>query len=203
MGKDKHENEDLIKYGLPEDVWFHVEGESSAHVYLRLKEDEDWTEIPDIIIEEACQLVKANSIAGKKKASISIIWTPWSNLNKTNDMEVGAIGFHDKNNVKKKRIEKDNSIVNKLNKTKEESHPDLKELQDARKKQTQLKNKANKKVLILKEKEEKERNQEKKKLQSYDSIFESAETAKAMQSNSEIAGTENADAAEEFEDDFM
>ena len=21
MGKDKHENEDLIKYGLPEDVW--------------------------------------------------------------------------------------------------------------------------------------------------------------------------------------
>ena len=203
MGKDKHENEDLIKYGLPEDVWFHVEGESSAHVYLRLKEDEDWTEIPDIIIEEACQLVKANSIAGKKKASISIIWTPWSNLNKTNDMEVGAIGFHDKNNVKKKRIEKDNSIVNKLNKTKEESHPDLKELQDARKKQTQLKNKANKKVLILKEKEEKERNQEKKKLQSYDSIFESAETLKAMQSNSEIAGTENADAAEEFEDDFM
>ena len=203
MGKDKHENEDLIKYGLPEDVWFHVEGESSAHVYLRLKEDEDWTEIPDIIIEEACQLVKANSIAGKKKASISIIWTPWSNLNKTNDMEVGAIGFHDKNNVKKKRIEKDNSIVNKLNKTKEESHPDLKELQDARKKQTQLKNKANKKVLILKEKEEKERNQEKKKLQSYDSIFESAETLQAMQSNSEIAGTENADAAEEFEDDFM
>ena len=203
MGKDKHENEDLIKYGLPEDVWFHVEGESSAHVYLRLKEDEDWTEIPDIIIEEACQLVKANSIAGKKKASISIIWTPWSNLNKTNDMEVGAIGFHDKNNVKKKRIVKDNSIVNKLNKTKEESHPDLKELQDARKKQTQLKHKANKKVLILKEKEEKERNQEKKKLQSYDSIFESAETLKAMQSNSEIAGTENADAAEEFEDDFM
>lgn len=25
MGKDKYENEDLIKYGLPEDVWFHVD----------------------------------------------------------------------------------------------------------------------------------------------------------------------------------
>lgn len=24
MGKDKYENEDLIKYGLPEDCWFHV-----------------------------------------------------------------------------------------------------------------------------------------------------------------------------------
>lgn len=24
MGRDKYENEDLIKYGLPEDLWFHV-----------------------------------------------------------------------------------------------------------------------------------------------------------------------------------
>ena len=36
MGRDKYENEDLIKYGWPEDVWFHVDKVSSAHVYLRL-----------------------------------------------------------------------------------------------------------------------------------------------------------------------
>ena len=37
MGKDKHENEDLIKYAWPDrDIWFHVEDLSSAHVYLRL-----------------------------------------------------------------------------------------------------------------------------------------------------------------------
>ena len=36
MGRDKHENEDLIKWGWPEDVWFHVDKVSSAHVYLRL-----------------------------------------------------------------------------------------------------------------------------------------------------------------------
>jgi len=40
MGKDKFENEELIKYGLPCDVWFHVEGMSSAHVYLRLNRNE-------------------------------------------------------------------------------------------------------------------------------------------------------------------
>ena len=40
MGKDKYENEDLIKYGFKEDIWFHVDDLSSAHVYLRLKEDE-------------------------------------------------------------------------------------------------------------------------------------------------------------------
>ena len=29
-------DEDLIKYGWPEDIWFHVDKLSSAHVYLRL-----------------------------------------------------------------------------------------------------------------------------------------------------------------------
>jgi hypothetical protein len=38
MGRDKFENEDLIKYGWPEDVWFHVNDLSSAHVYLRLRD---------------------------------------------------------------------------------------------------------------------------------------------------------------------
>lgn len=38
MGKDKYENEKLIESCWDEDVWFHVEGNSSAHVYLRLKE---------------------------------------------------------------------------------------------------------------------------------------------------------------------
>lgn len=40
MGADKFENEDLIKYGLPEDLWFHVDDMSSAHVYLRLKQNQ-------------------------------------------------------------------------------------------------------------------------------------------------------------------
>ena len=38
VGKNKYENEDLIKYSWPEDIWFHVDNLSSAHVYLRLDE---------------------------------------------------------------------------------------------------------------------------------------------------------------------
>lgn len=38
QGADKYENEDLIKYSLPHDIWFHVDALSSAHVYLRLPE---------------------------------------------------------------------------------------------------------------------------------------------------------------------
>ena len=36
MGADKYENEGLIEWGQTRDVWFHVDGLSSAHVYLRL-----------------------------------------------------------------------------------------------------------------------------------------------------------------------
>ena len=46
VGRDKHENEYLIKYGWPGDIWFHVEGLSSAHVYFRIKNLHANTRIP-------------------------------------------------------------------------------------------------------------------------------------------------------------
>lgn len=54
VGKDKFENEDLIKYGFPEDIWFHADDHSSAHVYLRLNEDESYDNIPIIALEDCC-----------------------------------------------------------------------------------------------------------------------------------------------------
>mmetsp|Transcript_8224 Transcript_8224/g.12499 ORF Transcript_8224/g.12499 Transcript_8224/m.12499 type:complete len:94 (+) Transcript_8224:616-897(+) len=70
MGKDKYENELLIKYGWPEDVWFHVDNLSSAHVYLRTKKSPpDLSKIDAKVLEECGQLVKWNSIQGKKRKS--------------------------------------------------------------------------------------------------------------------------------------
>ena len=66
MGKDKYENEDLIKYGLESDVWFHVDDLSSAHVYLRLKPGETMDDISEAALLDCASLVKANSIAGCK-----------------------------------------------------------------------------------------------------------------------------------------
>ena len=66
MGRDKYENEDLIKYGLPEDVWFHVDDLSSAHVYLRMKPGQTLDDISDDLLLDCASLVKANSIAGCK-----------------------------------------------------------------------------------------------------------------------------------------
>ncbi len=82
MGKDKYENEDLIKYGLPEDCWFHVDDLSSAHVYLRLKPGMTLDDIPEECLTDCCSLVKANSIQGCKKSSVYVVYTRWKNLKK-------------------------------------------------------------------------------------------------------------------------
>ncbi|KAI7690340.1 hypothetical protein SSS_06670 [Sarcoptes scabiei] len=119
MGNDKYENEELIKYAWPEDVWFHVDNESSAHVYLRLKTGETLDDIPSSVLDDCAQLVKANSIKGNKMSNLSIVYTFSSNLKKTDSMEVGQVGFHDPKMIRSlvvpKRI---NEIVNRLNKTK-------------------------------------------------------------------------------------
>eukprot|EP00891_Asterochloris_glomerata_P009164 jgi/Astpho2/9164/e_gw1.00135.21.1_t len=126
MGKDKVENEDLIKWGLPHDVWFHVSDMSSAHVYLRLPVGHSVDHIPEDTLEDCCQLVKANSIQGCKENNVDIVWTPWSNLKKTASMEVGQVGFHSGKLVRKVRVDKRaTEIINRLNKTKKEAYPDL------------------------------------------------------------------------------
>jgi hypothetical protein len=91
-------DEDLIKYAWPRDVWFHVDKLSSAHVYLRLPDFvPSWENIPQSLIQDCSQLVKANSIEGaflnlpketdlhpfaigNKKDNLTIIYTPSENL---------------------------------------------------------------------------------------------------------------------------
>ena len=124
----QHENEDLIKYGFEQDVWFHVDKLSSAHVYLRLADGWSWDAIPEALIKDLAQLVKANSIEGNKKDNVAVIYTPWSNLKKTGDMDVGQVSFHNTRLVKRIHVEtRINEIINRLNKTKVERYPDLAE----------------------------------------------------------------------------
>ena len=107
MGRDKYENEDLLKYGWKEDVWFHVEGISSAHVYLRLPDGVTWETIPPVVMRYCCQLVKNNSIDGCKKKEIWVIYTPFPNLHKDpNTMVTGAVSFHKESLRKRVLVEK-------------------------------------------------------------------------------------------------
>jgi len=125
MGKDKVENEDLIRYYWPQDVWFHVDKLSSAHVYLRMPDGMSWDAIPEALLTDCAQLVKANSIEGNKKDNLTIIYTPGENLKKTGDMAVGQVSFHSDKKVKRVHVAKrENTIVNRLNKTKLEQEVD-------------------------------------------------------------------------------
>ncbi|KAJ1999792.1 Coiled-coil domain-containing protein 25 [Coemansia thaxteri] len=126
MGKDKFENEDLIKHGWPEDVWFHVDKLSSAHVYLRLAAGQTWDTIDKALLDDLAQLCKANSIEGNKKDNIAIIYTPWSNLLKRGDMAPGQVSYKNPKLVKRVHVvQRLNEVVNRLNKTKKILFPDL------------------------------------------------------------------------------
>ncbi|KAB0797553.1 hypothetical protein PPYR_09561 [Photinus pyralis] len=172
MGIDKHENEDLIKWGWPEDVWFHVDKVSSAHVYLRLKSGQTIDDIPTNVLEDAAQLVKANSIQGNKMNDIEVVYTMWVNLKKTAAMEIGQIGFHKEKEVRKIKVAKRiNDIVNRLNKTKKELFPDFRA---EREKRDRLEREDKKKQ--LREQKEKEKMEEKRKaedadMRSYSTLF--------------------------------
>lgn len=129
-------------------MWFHVDKVSSAHVYLRLKKDQTLDDVPMSIIEDAAQLVKANSIQGNKMNDIDVVYTMWENLHKTDSMQAGEVsslllmissflsthltfaipqvGFKKQKEVRKIRVSRrENAIVNRLNKTKVEKNIDF------------------------------------------------------------------------------
>ncbi|KAI5669329.1 hypothetical protein M9H77_19182 [Catharanthus roseus] len=198
MGLDKYENEELIKYGFPEDIWFHVDKMSSAHVYLRLNKGQTIDNIPEGVLEDCAQLVKANSIQGNKVNNVDVVYTPWQNLKKTPSMDVGQVGFHNSKMVRTVRVEKRiNEIVNRLNRTKVERTPDLKAEREAvnaaerAERKQQLRDKKRREEM---DRLEKERQAE---LRSYKNLM----VADKMTSNKDIAAANKS--LQELEEDFM
>ena len=187
-----------VKWGLPEDIWFHVDKMSSAHVYLRVARGQTMDDITEEELEDCAQLVKANSIVGNKENNISVVYTPWANLKKLPRMEVGQVGFHDPKLVRKCRVEKrKNEIVNRLNKTKTESYPDL-AMERAQYDQE-----------IREEKKAIFREEEKKRLEeerARDADREARDYGRIMQEDNMVSNKEMSKkyaSFEEAEDDFM
>lgn len=142
MGKNKFENEDLIRFAHPEDVWFHVSDHSSAHVYLRMEVQPfesraggryvDLDNLPPQSVEECMQLTKANSIEGCKKSEVQIIFTPATNLLKTPDMDIGQVDFKNRSLTRIRTIQTDRNMIKALAKQRTESYPNLSLLRDQR-----------------------------------------------------------------------
>nr|ACO12831.1 Coiled-coil domain-containing protein 25 [Lepeophtheirus salmonis] len=174
MGLDKFENEYLIKWGWPEDVWFHVDKLSSTHVYLRLKPGQTLDDIPPAVLTDAAQLVKANSISGNKLNDIDVVYTLWSNLHKNEaQMEVGQVGFYKDKEVRKVRVErKENAIVNRLNKTKVEKVVDFQEARANRDREEREDKKRIYKEMEEEKKKEELRRQAEAEERSYDRLMQ-------------------------------
>lgn len=195
MGKHKEENEDLIKWGLPTDVWFHVDNLSSAHVYLRLPQGWNWKDIPHEILMDCAQLTKANSIQGNKRDNVTVIYTPWSNLHKTNGMEAGQVGFKKEKEVRKIFVDtRVNNVINRLNKTKQERFPDLQKEKveyekTARRMEEQLKKQRAKQELELA--------RERKQL-----AYQKDHAYEDLMSEDNVRHTSNQFRSDDWEDDF-
>ncbi|KZS93817.1 cytoplasmic protein [Sistotremastrum niveocremeum HHB9708] len=196
MGRDKVENEDLIKYAWPEDVWFHVDKLSSAHVYIRMPPSiPSWDQIPDALVTDCAQLVKANSIEGNKKDNITVIYTPADNLKKTGDMAVGQVSFHRNDKVKRVHIAtRENAIVNRLNKTKLEKEVDHEQEKTDRLKAEGAKRRAAAAKQRQAELELAKSREAEKAARSYDSLFAN---------EFEVDPETSKKSAKELEEDFM
>eukprot|EP01006_Ploeotia_vitrea_P063971 TRINITY_DN86655_c0_g1_i1.p1 TRINITY_DN86655_c0_g1~~TRINITY_DN86655_c0_g1_i1.p1 ORF type:complete len:208 (+),score=37.32 TRINITY_DN86655_c0_g1_i1:25-648(+) len=190
-GKNENENDDLIKWGWPEDVWFHVEPHSSAHIYIRLPPPRTIDDLPIDVIEEAAQLCKANSIAGCKLNDVKVVYTPWTNLKKTAAMKEGQVGFHSDKAVKYTIVaKKKNAVINKLEKSKQEKFPDLQAEREERDRQERHEKKME---LVAEKAAEKARQEEYKKTQELRE-YKTLQTEDLMTSNQDNEG---------LEDDFM
>ena len=116
-------------------------------------------DIPSTVLEDAAQLVKANSIEGNKMNDVDIVYTMWSNLKKTQGMEVGQVGFHKDKDVRKIHVAKRvNTIVNRLNKTKRSEQVNLRNEREQRDK-----NEREDKKKLMREQKEKEKVEEKRR----------------------------------------
>lgn len=198
MGLDKFENEELIKYGFIEDIWFHVDKMSSAHVYVRLHKGQTIDDMSEGLLEDCAQLVKANSIQGNKVNNIDVVYTPWSNLKKTASMDVGQVGFHSSKMVRTVRVEKKiNEIVNRLNKTKVERKPDLKAEREA----VAAAERAERKHQLREKKRREEIERLEKEKQSELRSYKGLMVAENMTSNKDIAS--GSKSFQEVEEDFM
>ena len=172
---------------------FHVDDLSSAHVYIRMEPGKGIADIPDDVLEDCMQLVKHNSIQGDKLQTVTIVYTPWTNLKKTNSMEAGQVGYHDDKLALKKTITKNATIFKALEKTRTQRVVDLAGQKDARERADRLKEKKAKEAERIAERERRAEKAKADDLLHYKDVLVESK----MKSN------KTNKTAKEIEEDFM
>jgi hypothetical protein len=114
-------------------------------------------------------------------------------------MADGQVSYHRPENVRRMNVEKNNTIVRAIEKTRREvNNPDLVQEQANRLREMQAVKKREFKRMAKEQEDVKKQQQAEKEARSYDRIMK----AENMSSNKHVA-TEDATAAEDYEDDFF
>lgn len=102
-----------------------------------------------------------------------MVYTLWENLQKTDSMDVGQVGFHRQREVRKVRVAKrDNAVVNRLNRTKEEKQVDFREEREKRDRREREQKKRVFKQMEEERKEEERRRKEEAEQRSYANLMQ-------------------------------
>jgi len=175
IGFDKYENEDLIRFAWPGDIWFHVDKHSSAHVYVRPPRGSgiSFDSLPPALIREAAQLTKENSIEGCKLSNVTVIYTPASNLRKDGTMDTGTVGFHKEKLVRRTVVpEKDRELLKTLMKRRvEDRTTDLRKSLDEHMREVRREERRQQAAQEEADKAERERLEAQRKARSYDELW--------------------------------
>jgi predicted ribosome quality control (RQC) complex YloA/Tae2 family protein len=83
IGKNKHENFDVIDKGSSDDLWFHANDISSCHVVAILPDDINKKDLK-YIIKTGALLCKINTNKLKSLDDVEILYTQIKNIEKTN-----------------------------------------------------------------------------------------------------------------------
>lgn len=128
-------------------------------------------------------------------SNVGVVYTYWSNLKKTGDMDVGQVSFHNVKEVRRTVVEKRvNEIVNRLNRSKTEAFPDFAKEKIDRAKELHRRERENVRRQAEAEKALREQRIKEKEARSYEKIHR----PDAMTSNKDNRRTFDA-----VEDDFM
>lgn len=165
----------------------------SAHVYIRMAPGKGIADIPEEVMEDCMQLVKHNSIQGDKLQTVTIVYTPWTNLKKTNSMDTGQVGFHEDSLALKKVITKNATIFKALEKTRTQKVVDLAGQKEAREKADRMQEKKAKEAERIAERDRRAANAKAEDLKHYKDVLVESK----MKSN------KTGKTAKEMEEDFM
>jgi hypothetical protein len=130
---------------------------------------------------------------------VHVIYTRWKNLKKTSDMGEGAVSYFRPDNVRRFEVHKNAAVVKQLEKTREERFPDLHKEQQDRLLEIQRHIKAEQKKKDKEVQQQRLEEKQRKEELSYDRIMDRGN----MTAASDMGGTVDATAAEEYEDDFF